>query len=103
MYIILKVQKSFNKYRLEISKKDSLEIFKHRGSPVFIDLDGLTSELKTTCGPPNNKGFDLLNTTINNWIIEKKFNQYPKGKPTKLNFLYHFKNDIHFLKFKKRD
>ncbi len=100
--LILKVQKSYDKYRLEFTKQDSLTYIKERGA--FIDITILpykNIQLKTTCGPHNNKGYDLLNKEIHHWILLNKYHDYPKGKPTKLIFKYQFNEGIHFLTFHK--
>ncbi|MDI9338702.1 MAG: hypothetical protein QM539_09800 [Alphaproteobacteria bacterium] len=88
MELILKVQKSFKKFRLEFSKEDSNVFIKQRGLEIKLQLNNTFSfQVKTSCGPPNNKGYDLSNSLIDAWILENNFHQYPKGKPTKLIFI----------------
>ena len=74
------------KYRLGISRSDSLNIFKVRGIKVILIIEGVEIVTKTLCGPPLKKGFDLYHTTLDQWIKDKKFCDYMKGKPTKLSF-----------------
>jgi len=94
--IILTVQPTGNgNYRFGINTKDSREIFKKRGVPVKIKLDeNLTIYTKTTCGcidfehdcKVRKKGYDLYHIDISEWIKERNFCNYKKGKPTKLDF-----------------
>ncbi|MCX8473983.1 MAG: hypothetical protein ORN85_10095 [Sediminibacterium sp.] len=102
MELILKVQKSYDNYRLEFTKQDSINIIKLRGAPINLTIPPCRNlTLKSSCGPPNNKGFDLQCKEINQWILSNNFHDYPKGKPTKLIFDYNLMQQVHFLTFIK--
>lgn len=76
------------KFRFGISREDSHEIFfDKRHFPLKIRLDEDFIETKTSCGYPNNKGFDLYHFEINRWIISKNYHNYKKQNPSKLNFI----------------
>lgn len=80
------VEKCEGKYRLGVNSNDSTSIFKMRHFKIYIEIDGEVIETKTTCGPPNKKGFDIYNIKLNNWIKDQSFCNYERGKPTKLSF-----------------
>mgnify|MGYP000291548645 FL=1 len=88
--ILLSIQSAGkNNYRLGISVKDSLHIFKCRGQAVEIHIPGLKIiKCRTTCGNPcgddgnwisinpetgksfRKKGYDLYNLDLSNWLRE---------------------------------
>jgi hypothetical protein len=87
--IILTVQSTGNgKWRLGVSLPDSRSYFKENGVLVIVILGTKKIYTRTTCGPPNNKGFDIYDVEINAWIIENGFNLYKPGAPTKMKFKF---------------
>lgn len=101
--MILTVQSTGNgSYRLGISLQDSHAVFKgKRGAVVRLLIEDQTIETKTTCGPPLNKGFDLYSQSISQWIVNRNFNNYTRGKPKKLKFEYKYESigSFHILKY----
>lgn len=85
--LILTVQSTGNNsYRLGINLHDSKKYFEKRRRKVSLIIEGVIIDTLTTCGPPLKKGFDLYSQKISQWIVDKSFNIYPSGKPTKLEF-----------------
>ena len=94
MKMTLTVQSTgHNSYRFGINLSNSKEYFKVRHRKVNVYLDNIFSDPQTTCGSEK-KGFDLYSLKISNWIISKKFNDYYKGKPTKLEFEFEHNGEL---------
>lgn len=87
-------------YRLGISLYDSINTFLGlRGTTVNLIINELNLTLRTTCGPPLNKGFDLYSLEISNWIVNNNLNNYARRHPKKLDFEYQLVDAIHTLTF----
>lgn len=87
-------------YRLGISLYDSRNDFNGiRGANVNLIIEGQNYNLRTTCGPPLNKGFDLYKRTLSEWINFRGYNSYAERNPTKLNFNYILNGETHILTF----
>ena len=104
--ILLSIQSAGkNKYRLGISVKDSLDIFKCRGQAVDIHIPGFKIiKCRTTCGNPcgddgnwisinpktkkpfRKKGYDLYNVDLSNWLCELLTRKLSKEWSNKLTF-----------------
>ena len=99
--MILTVQSTGrNSYRLGINLQDSINTFNsERGASVNLIVGELELQIKTTCGPPLSKGFDLYSKALSIWIVQNNHNGYLPGQPTKLNFDYHMAEDVHTLTF----
>ena len=79
---------SYGKFRFGLSVEDSYKYFKKRFIEVILLVKGKQYRTHTTCGNINKrkKAFDLCSTEISALIINKKWNKYDKGNPTKLLF-----------------
>lgn len=99
--MILTVQSTGNgKFRLGINYEDSQTIFQNeRGTSVELLIGNIELSLKTTCGPPLKKGFDLYSLELHYWIIQNNFHIYHRGNPTKLEFVHDRSNGKHRLTF----
>lgn len=99
--MILTVQSTGKKnFRLGISFYDSLKTFNSdRGISVRLIISGLILNLRTNCGPPLNKGFDLYSKELSDWIVANNYNDYSYRNPTKLNFKYARFRGVHTLTF----
>jgi hypothetical protein len=99
--MILTVQSTGNKtFRLGISLYDSKNTFNsERGVSVHIILNEQNIDLRTTCGPPLNKGFDFYDRLLSNWIIANGYHKYLPRQPKKLFFNYETIGEIHTLTF----
>jgi hypothetical protein len=121
--MILIVQNySIGKFRLKVSKEDSTNIFRKRYVPVELLFPGKEAiNTETTSGQSEDsistsrkKGFYLFDTKLSEWIIEKGYDKYESGQPTKLvfnlttptaketkislRFLYRLPHDLQFHK-----
>ena len=87
-------------YRLGISLYDSRNDFNGiRGANVNLIIKGQNYNLRTTCGPPLNKGFDLYSRALSDWITNNGHDIYVNRNPTKLNFDYALNGKTHVLTF----
>jgi hypothetical protein len=111
-----------NKYRLGISVKDSLNIFKCRGQSVEMHIPGLkTIKCRTTCGNPcgengiwiksksdkplRKKGYDLYDPDLSKWLREMPARKLSNSWSKKLEFSFSFNSgviklvfiDVHFI------
>jgi len=105
--IILTVQPTNGGFRLGINSNDSKSVFDgQRDLPITLVINKNKEQkaikTKTTCGPPNKKGFDLGGDEINSWIIQNGFDKYVPYSPTKLSFILKRKNDENTLIFIKK-
>ncbi|WP_177735913.1 hypothetical protein [Flavobacterium inviolabile] len=102
--ITLSVQPFGNsKYRLGIKLDDSRTYFVKRHREVILKIEDQTINTKTTCGPPLNKGFDLSETAIHQWIIDNSFHKYIPRKPTKLIFKLDINNGLITLTYLNKE
>lgn len=87
-------------YRLGISLHDSVNIFNEvRRANVNLIIEGQNYNLRTTCGPPLNKGFDLYSRALSDWITNNGHDIYEYRIPTKLNFDHILNRNTHVLTF----
>ncbi|MEI6190466.1 MAG: hypothetical protein WCP61_08605 [Chitinophagia bacterium] len=85
--LILTVQSNGNGgWRLGLSKPDSENYFTHLESVRFLLSNGLEINCNAACGISKKKSFDFNNKLLSKWIIENKFDKYPKESPTKILF-----------------
>lgn len=77
--------KKFGVFRLGLDRSLTKLVSKHQ--LIYLKLSSsILLQVKIVCGPPNKKAYDVNNKNLSDWIKEKGFNDYPHGKPTKLDF-----------------
>jgi hypothetical protein len=100
------------KFRFGLNTKDSAQYFIFKHLPVVIIIDETLYITKTTCGQHKfnekdnsiifTKGFDLYSEELSKFIIEKKWHNYKRGKPTKIQFDIEKQSNGIVLKFKNK-